>query len=870
MADADVDIKINGDATGVQAAFKQASDAAQAAVESIGGAFGGLGAVLDTVREHLGALTAILAGGAAFKESIDATKEFTGEVTQLSRQLGISSQEASGLNVALETIGADTETYSGALSKLTRQVRTNEESLNAMGIATRDSNGQYLDGRELMDSAIKTINTYKEGTDRNLAAQVAFGKGAQESAALLKLNNEVQEEGAKKARELNLIIGPENQAAVKTYKVGMIETKEVFKALEVTIGEAIIPALGELANWFADAGPAAVSIFKPVMSTLGTLLSALVDIVKDVWSIFVDAFHAIGEIITAVTFGEVQSFGETVRQVFDAVSVVILGAELLIVGALEGVRLAVLETIGVVKMFGSIVVAAMTGEWSDIVAAWKTGTGELESILDESAKRLEKKGNEIAAKMKELITGETFDFGKKGKDWEEPDKKFKEPKPKKDPDTQMAGYEAELAAMKLAIEEKNALNHTFFEMSKAEEAAFWKSKEDLAENSERVNYAVAKKYVDLRVAMNKDEFDNQLANLKKQEEAIKYDYDQKIAIAAQEVALIREKFGTERKEYQDSIGAIRKLGLEKLEQQIKVNEQIADNRKKAALDGIDLEEQQAELAVQLMQKTDAQLLVEQQGFENRRYAIQVEALQERLRLASFEKNPVEIAKINGELEQLEIQHQARIGKIQGQAALQQGQLMRSVYGSLQAGFGNMISGMLQGTLKMKDIMRQTFASIADALGQAVAKMVADWIIGEVEKTAASKAANAEQIQAAAGEAAANAYNAIVGIPYVGPFLAPAAAAVAYAGVMAFAEDGYDIPGGVNPVVQAHAREMILPAKHADVIRSIADSGGGAQKGGDTHVTNNFNGPTSPREHERWLANLLPGATQISRRNFGGA
>jgi hypothetical protein len=89
------------------------------------------------------------------------------------------------------------------------------------------------------------------------------------------------------------------------------------------------------------------------------------------------------------------------------------------------------------------------------------------------------------------------------------------------------------------------------------------------------------------------------------------------------------------------------------------------------------------------------------------------------------------------------------------------------------------------------------------------------------------------------EAAAGAYAAIAGIPYVGPVLAPVAAGVALAGVFAFAksifsaEGGMDIGPGVNPIVQTHAREMILPAKHADTIRMLGDlaQGGGLAGGG---------------------------------------
>jgi hypothetical protein len=41
-----------------------------------------------------------------------------------------------------------------------------------------------------------------------------------------------------------------------------------------------------------------------------------------------------------------------------------------------------------------------------------------------------------------------------------------------------------------------------------------------------------------------------------------------------------------------------------------------------------------------------------------------------------------------------------------------------------------------------------------------------------------------------------------------------------------AAGGYDIPAGTNPLTQLHEREMVLPAKHADVIRGMAGGVGG--------------------------------------------
>jgi hypothetical protein len=93
----------------------------------------------------------------------------------------------------------------------------------------------------------------------------------------------------------------------------------------------------------------------------------------------------------------------------------------------------------------------------------------------------------------------------------------------------------------------------------------------------------------------------------------------------------------------------------------------------------------------------------------------------------------------------------------------------------------------------------------------------------------------------AAGAAQGAYNAIVHIPYIGPFLAPAAAATAYAGVMAFgsAEGGFDIPPGVNPLTQLHASEMVLPANLAQGVRNMTNQGGGGGQGGDLNQTINL-------------------------------
>ena len=172
--------------------------ASQGMASGVTGAFERVGAAMTLAMAPLVALTALLAGGKFFSEAVDETKKFTGEAIKLSRALGITVDEAARLNIALGDIYVSSDTFIGASAMLTRQLRTNEDGLRALGVQTRDANGHLLPMQEIMTSSLKVLSEFKEGTDRNIAAQALFGRGAQDAMQLLKLNAQVLEEARQK------------------------------------------------------------------------------------------------------------------------------------------------------------------------------------------------------------------------------------------------------------------------------------------------------------------------------------------------------------------------------------------------------------------------------------------------------------------------------------------------------------------------------------------------------------------------------------------------------------------------------------------------------------------------------------------------
>jgi hypothetical protein len=177
-------------------------------------------------------------------------------------------------------------------------------------------------------------------------------------------------------------------------------------------------------------------------------------------------------------------------------------------------------------------------------------------------------------------------------------------------------------------------------------------------------------------------------------------------------------------------------------------------------------------------------------------------------------------------------------------------LMTNITSTIETSF----MGILQGTQTISQAFKNIFKSmLAESISFGVKTLIAHKA-AEMAKTGATAQGTAQRvaleswaavksvaigawsaiarISQYAVEGAAAAFKSIAAIPIIGPALAPAAAAAAglaivgFAGRIASARGGYDIPAGVNPMTQLHQSEMVLPAALADRVRGMTDAGSG--------------------------------------------
>lgn len=747
---------IGGHMTKISSTIKASNDDIVGSITKMSGAFTKVGGLIAGTF-------ALIAGGKLAKYA-EETADYTEEAMTLGRAMGTTATKAGIWIEVAKEVGSTTGEVEAASKGLTRQLREHEDRLNSLGLVTRDGKHKLLDMDTMMKSAIATVNSYTEGTDRNMAAQEIFGRGVAGNSKLLLANAEAFKQDEEYIRSLGGQVSGEAVAAWEIYDAAMDKTSMAMTAMRNIVGNEVMPVIAKLAEWFSSLMPAAITIVKGALGGLIATFWGLKNGVVVVW-----------ETINAM----VVSVAEPIRAMAASIYKALTGD---FYGAAEEIR-------------------GMGGVISD---AWSTAMDEMTKSSEETSNRIA----DIFGAPTDVEAGDKSGKGYEGK----PDKPKKE---KAGPEKSlMPSWEADLAKLKANY----MLEHDMYDMSLADEKAYWDKKLETLDRGDKEYGAVMKKSADL-----------QLQILKKK--------------ASEGRAIAQEEI---------------------------------EEWKRSATTGVDLQQQAAEEAYALGVISKEQLLEQERSFEQERYEIAKQAVEDRIRLLENDPNmsPVEYQKLKNQLLEIDRRHALEKRKIESQISVEKMTPQMNVFKSMETSFSGAITGMLTRAQTFRQALGNVFSSIANAfVSEMVAKPAAAWAMGLIRQTAlyqtffgtkagmeaaasgtsiaTTAAESAGKIAAIAPVAAAGAASSQAAIPVVGPGLAMAAAGAMMAfvmglggnkggsgtttttgapinmgnGVIPSAEGGWDIPAGATGLMRFHEREMMLPAQQADAIRNMAENGG---------------------------------------------
>jgi hypothetical protein len=779
-------------------------------VKGFGSVFENLAAPITKVTTIFAGLVAIV-GGAAFKAGIDESRQLTGEAMKLANTLGIASDAASALNTALGDIGTDSDTYMAAFGHFAKALKSNEDGLKAMGLQTRDANGHLRDAQTLMQEALSDVNQYQRGLDQTTAAMTYFGKGIEDVRKLQKLNTEVIEEARIKNEALGLSITKNNVEATRKYRNAMNDLGDVMSALKKTIGDAVMPIFAEMANWLSAVGPSAVMILHGAVASLATVFWVLKSAVVAVWETLGAFLYTITE--PFLTFG--RAFGAMMRGEW---------------------KTAVDEFSGLAGRIG--------GAWRN---AWQNYTGDARKSFEEIKKVWSDQSGAFTPKSGSKTMG-GFEKDKKGKE-----------DPSRVPEWDEVLNNWKLAYLKLGVEQGN-----FHQLSKAQEAEYWRNVLAYQTMTDKERQAVTAKFVAAEGEAQKQRFAGEIATLRASEVEWQNNAERRIGIVREQSARILEVYGAESREYQDA-------RRREAETERAVHQQIMALRAAAArqtadqhLAEIDMAQRAYRSVADLHGQSISEQLQADLSFEEQRYEIRRRFAEQTLASVDQQRDPVRYAEVSNQLLEVERQYQAKRQEIVLAAQTKAAEPLKGMFDGVQSSMNSSLKGLLTGMQSWGSSVRSLFGSIGDVIiEEIVTKPIAAMIVGWIKKRALAMSEVATNAAVAGSGAAASAAST----PIVGWLAALPAMAAVFGGVMGMASSipsaagGWNIPAGINPITQLHESEMVLDKESADVVR-----GGGA--GGPTiqiyaHDATGFERLLT--EHSDHLYNVLRRAMRDGKR-----
>lgn len=744
---------ITADPSKFEAGMRQAAQAASNASKEIDAQFKKIGDAVSAVNKYVMGFAAVLAGGGALKKFINDANEWNATAGKMSAQLGVTSQQASVLNVALQRLGIDSDTYLSASQKLSKQIQSNGQAFDVLGVSVRDATGAYRPVTEVMGEVNEKLAAIKNPIEQNIAGQQVYGKGWAEVRAILKLTADQMAAAEVRARQLNLIVGPEGVAMSKQYQMQMRDLGLVGKSLEVQFGNALLPVFTRMGAFLGGEGPKMGQVFARVLEGIGFAAAATWLALKDMG----DAIGAMAAQAAALLSGDIAGF----------------------------------------KAIGR----ARDEEAAKNEAAY-------ERLKEQFGKPLG--GTDMPA-APDLTKGPRYTFAKEGTDPAQ--------------QSRMSEWEATLAQQKAALERGFMQQGQFREMNKAEELNYWREISTTHTLTQAERVALARKTAEVEMALIREGFELRVKALQTEAEQYKANTDERLRIERQ----IQSHYTEGTAQYEESAKRIAAIQRQAAEQAATVADSRVQAERQARLQLIALEEQSAQQAAALGLITQAQLLQSESAFESRRHEIAAQALLDRLQLAERDpdRNPVEIERIHREIEALEQQHQLRMGQLKGGQQLEQLKGPIEVFRTAEQALVSAGTAMLTNWKSVGQQITGVFRTIGTSLIQElIVKPAALRVIAFArERAMAIFGIGADAAKAGAGAAAATS-----NVPIIGPELALASMATVFASVSAMAgkvpsfsaAGGFDIPGTLAPLIQAHPREMVLPAKYADAIRAMAE------------------------------------------------
>lgn len=366
-----------------------------------------------------GAITGL--AGLAVKAAADAD-----ELTTLSKQTGLTTDEIQKMKYAAEGIDVDTDTIIGGMKKMKKSLEKNKDTFKKMGVEVKTWNGEYRNTSDIFFDTVQALSKIPNETERDIVAMELFGKSADDLAGIIDDGGAALRALGTEAENLGVIIPEEELEKASEINDNIEKLKAQGSATLMELGgqiaEMILPYLPQIQEWIEgilqkirEIDPETLKIIgvvagitavlSPVLSVLSgiaSIVSAIAKIAPGVASAVSSAISGISSFLTA-DIGATLAAGGTSAGIMFA-SALVASITAFLAGAELGKKLGaylfpddqelyesysgIEGTFRMIKDLGIALKDFFVMTWEDGVKNWKTILDTFKTIFETNLAKL--------------------------------------------------------------------------------------------------------------------------------------------------------------------------------------------------------------------------------------------------------------------------------------------------------------------------------------------------------------------------------------------------------------------------------------------------------------------------------------------------
>lgn len=412
------------------------------------------------------------------------------------------------------------------------------------------------------------------------------------------------------------------------------------------------------------------------------------------------------------------------------------------------------------------------------------------------------------------------------------------------------GQETKLQGLEAQLDRRRDMERHAAEDWKVIERDFWDAAlKDATKGTTEYDQILRRRTV-AQKAVDEEAHRSAIAGLERQREAAEKGSDQRIAIAREEAQQIASFEGVKSKAAQEALLKVEAMEREKADQERQINAEIEAENMRHSSAMAAMERDRLSFEVQMGQTSSEDQITRLRQIRDQEYADELQALNRQKQLMA--QRPVELQKVLNQMKAAEDKYHRDVAKLDQQQVMEMRASIQAWVQPMTGAMHTMVSGVLQGTMTMRQLFANALQGIAISYAEKGLEIAGKWAIDQAAMALSAEGSAAQQTAAAteettnaiaqadmaalgsinadAARAGAAAYASIAAIPIVGPAMAPAASATAWADTMAFsgeiavAERGLGSVPYDNFPALLHKRESVLPAEMAVPLRAMLKNG----------------------------------------------